>query len=226
MRRRKPLPTRSRRALRRLAVLAALLTVLNGLGIYRVTPWRGVEAIADLCDVEQPEKVCRFYDGTLPVYRFALHYLVDGEDAMMLCTTGFHPLMGWYDRDWCRVETWDGAPVHAGVVSHAQGGKRTVYLFGRVDNGYIDRFTLTFTEVTEGEGGTLERVPHSMDLPASALFRGGNDRRYLLTALDFPWVEDAPFAPQFEDFRILGYDHADNVLADEEVFWRSWSSGR
>ena len=38
MRRRKPLPTRSRRALRRLAVLAALLAVLNGLGIYRVTP--------------------------------------------------------------------------------------------------------------------------------------------------------------------------------------------
>ena len=226
MKRKRKLSTRKRTALRRCGWLAAVVVLASVTGLYRFLPIQAVRVMADLKDIQHPRVVERFYDGSIPVTRFALHYLVDGDDAMMLCTAGYHPLMGWYDRDWCRVETWDGAPVHAGVISHAQGGKRTAYLFGRVDNGYIDRFTLTFTELTEGEGGTIERVPHSMDLPASALFRGGNDRRYLLTALDFPWVEDAPFAPQFEDFRILGYDHAGDVLADEEVFWRSWSSGR
>ena len=220
----KPILTRKQTALRRLALLLAIFLAASALNLVNLLPRQAVEDMADQQDIEHPVVIRRFYDGTLPVTRFALQYLVEGDDAMMLCTTGYHPLGGWYDRDWCRVETWDGAPVHVGLRIHNQGGKRTAYLFGRVDNGHIDRFTLTFTEVTEGEGGTIERVPHSMDLPASALFRGGNDRRYLLTSLDFPWVEDAPFAPQFEDFRILGYDREGKVLADEEVPYQSWST--
>lgn len=220
----KKLPNRTRRIAKRLVLLLLTLAVVNGLGVYCVTPWRSVEIIADVCDVESPEKITRFYDPTLPIHRFALKYLVDGEDAMMLCTTAFHPFMGWYDRDWCRVETWDGAPVHAGLASHSQGEKRVMYLFGRVDNGYITEFTLEFNKLVEGKDGSIQRIPCSVEVPASALFRAENDKRYLLTPMELPEDEDARFYPQFQDFRIIGYDYTGKVLADEEVYWQHWST--
>lgn len=220
----KKIYSRPRRIVKRLVILLLTLMVLNGLGLYRVTPWRGVRAIADLCDVEKPEKITRFYDATLPIHRFALKYLVDGENAMMLCTTAFHPLMGWYDRDYCRVETWDGAPIHAGLASHSQGEKEVMYLFGRVDNGYITEFTLEYNKLVEGKDGGIQRIPCSVEVPASAIFWGENEKRYFLTPMQLPEDADARYYPQLQDFRIIGYDHTGKVLADEEVFRQHWST--
>lgn len=220
----KKLPTRAKRTMKRLTILLLLLAVVNGLGLYCVTPWRSVRIMADICDVEHPEKITRFYDPTLPIHRFALHYLVDGGNALMLCTPAFHPLAGWYDRDYCAVEAWDGAAVHAGLVSHSQGDAEFMYLFGRIDNGYITAFTLHFHELTEGKDGGIERIQRSVSVPADAIFWGENDKRYLLTPIQLPKSENARYFPQFQDLTLVGYDHTGKVLAEEEVFTQHWST--
>lgn len=220
----KKLPTRAKRTMKRLAILLVLLAVVNGLGLYCVTPWRSVRIMADICDVEHPEKITRFYDPTLPIHRFALHYLVDGGDALMLCTSAYHPLAGWYDRDYCAVEAWDGAAVHAGLRMHTQGGKRTTYLFGRLDNGYIDSLSIhAAATVWEKDNTTHYEVTKVFEVPKEAIFRGKNDKRYILCPVD-GLVADASEYVQYRSFRILGYDYSGAVLADEEVNFQSWST--
>ena len=219
----KPILTRKQTALRRLALLLAIFLAASALNLVNLLPRQAVEDMADQQDIEHPVVIRRFYDGTLPVTRFALQYLVEGDDAMMLCTTGYHPLGGWYDRDWCRVETWDGAPVHVGLRIHNQGGKRTAYLFGRIDDASVTALTLRFSQHLFPEGvDSFQEVPHVLEVPREAVFRGENGNRYLLAPITLPSAGEK--YPQFEDFRILGYDREGKVLADEEVPYQSWST--
>ena len=219
----KPILTRKQTALRRLALLLAIFLAASALNLVNLLPRQAVEDMADQQDIEHPVVIRRFYDGTLPVTRFALQYLVEGDDAMMLCTTGYHPLEGWYDRDWCRVETWDGAPVHVGLRIHAQGGKRTAYLFGRIDDASVTALTLRFSQHLFPEGvESFQEVPHVLEVPREAVFRGENGNRYLLAPITLPSAGEK--YPQFADFRILGYDREGKVLADEEVPYQSWST--
>ena len=219
----KPILTRKQTALRRLALLLAIFLAASALNLVNLLPRQAVEDMADQQDIEHPVVIRRFYDGTLPVTRFALQYLVEGDDAMMLCTTGYHPLGGWYDRDWCRVETWDGAPVHVGLRIHNQGGKRTAYLFGRIDDASVTALTLRFSQHLFPEGvESFQEVPHVLEVPREAVFRGENGNRYLLASITLPSAREK--YPQFADFRILGYDREGKVLADEEVPYQSWST--
>ena len=219
----KPILTRKQTALRRLALLLAIFLAASALNLVNLLPRQAVEDMADQQDIEHPVVIRRFYDGTLPVTRFALQYLVEGDDAMMLCTTGYHPLGGWYDRDWCRVETWDGAPVHVGLRIHNQGGKRTAYLFGRIDDASVTALTLRFSQHLFPEGvESFQEVPHVPEVPREAVFRGENGNRYLLAPITLPSAGEK--YPQFVDFRILGYDREGKVLADEEVPYQSWST--
>lgn len=178
MKRQRKTPTRKRTALRRCGWLAAVVVLASATRLYRFLPIQAVYMMADLKDIQHPQVVERFYDGSIPVSRFALHYLVDGDDAMMLCTAGYHPLVGWYDRGWCKAETWDGGALHGGIYIHTQGEQGMCWLFGRVDDGAIQNLTLERTvEPLEGEPYTeVWNIP-----PEDLLEKNG--KRYILTKL-------------------------------------------
>lgn len=179
MKRKRKLSTRKRTVLRRCGWLAAAVVLASVTGLYRFLPIQAVRVMADLKDIQHPQVVERFYDGSIPVTRFALHYLVDGDDAMMLCTAGYHPLIGWYDRGWCKAETWDGGPLYGGIYTHSQGGEGMAWLFGRVDDGTIQSLTLERTvEPLKGEPYT-----EVWSIPRGDLFEK-NGKRYILMKLD------------------------------------------
>ena len=179
MKRKRKLSTRKRTALRRCGWLVAVVVLASVTGLYRFLPIQAVWVMADLKDIQHPQVVERFYDGSIPVTRFALHYLVDGDDAMMLCTAGYHPLIGWYDRGWCKAETWNGEPLHGGIYTHSQGGEGMAWLFGRVDDGAIQSLTLERTvEPLEGEAYT-----EVWSIPREDLLEK-NGKRYILMKLD------------------------------------------
>ena len=217
-------PTRKKTALRRAALLALILLAASVLDLMNLIPRQSVWDMADTRDIQHPKIIETYYDDSLPAARFALQHLVDGDDAMMLCSTGWNLFMGWYDRDWCKVETWDGAPIHAGIRIHSLGELHTADLFGRIDNGYITSLTLTFNAITTPAGQGVVRTPCVIEIPEDAVFRAKNDQKYLLTPIVLPYdLLDVDY-PNFQDFRIIGYDHEGKVIADEEVFCQSWST--
>lgn len=220
----KTLDTRPKRALRLAGRLFTLLVIAALFCGVNLTPRMAVADIADHVDMKGGNTfITAFYDGTLPITRFSRQYLVDGENAILLCAVS-PSVMGWYDRDWCKAETWDGAPVHAGLRMHTQGGKRTAWLFGRVDNGYIDSLSIhAAATVWEKDNTTHYEVTKVFEVPKEAIFRGKNDKRYILCPVD-GLVADASEYVQYRSFRVLGYDYSGAVLADEEVSFRSWST--
>lgn len=214
MNRRAYSPTRKRIALRRCGWLAALVVLASVTGIYRFLPIQAVYMMADLIDIQHPQVVERFYDGSLPVTRFAAHYLVDGDDAMMLCVAGYHPLIGWYDRAWAKAETWDDAALHGGIYIHSQGDKRVCWLYGRVDNDTIQRLTLERTVKHHEEEGYTE----AWNIPTEDIFEKGG-KRYILMKLDMESMWDVG-----NTVHLIGYTSGGQIVKSSEIQARSWST--
>ena len=221
MNKRNKCPDRRRKALRRCALLAAILLFLSVTRLYTPLPGMAIAEAADVCDVENPEVVDWFYDGTLPITRFSLHALVDGERSMMLTAVSFNPLAGgWYYRAFSEAEAWDGSGLYAGVYQHGQDDKAVGYLFGRIDDPEIVTVELTETvqAVLAPESGLHpdDEVTLPVTLKDVPIFeRSGT--RYLLTEIELR--EQSYFT---RGFQLTGYDKDGNAVATIEPHWRYW----
>lgn len=205
---------RKGRALRSLGWLMAIAVLASVLKLYCFLPIQAIHAMADRQDVEKPRVIHRFYDGTLPVTRTALHYLVDGERSMMLCVTGYNLFMGWYDRSYVPVETWDDSVIHAGLYSHQQDEYRVWYLFGKIEDDSIVRLSMQGMSVPQGEEG----IAYSVEIPETDMFEK-NGERYFITRLD----ETALPEYLYETF-ITGYDQSGGLVSTAKVLLHSWGT--
>ena len=206
-------PTRKRTALRRCAWLAALVVLASVLGIYNFVPVQAVWEMADVCDIQHPKTVSRFYDGTLPVTRFAVYNLMDGDDAMLLCRINYHPLTGWYGSTCGKAETWNSDPLHGGIYGETQGGKRICWFYGRVDDRHIQRLSLERT-VKPVEGEPFTEV---WDIPSEDLFEK-NGKWYVLTKLDME-----PRMNALCTYRLMGVTDSGQIVSSE-VESSNWST--
>ena len=216
MSRRKKNIGRKGRALRSLGWLLVIAALASALKLYCFLPIQAIRNMADTQDVENPRVVERFYDGTLPVTRTALHYLVDGDRSMMLCVTGYNVFMGWYDRSFVPVETWDDNEIHAGLYIHQQDERRVVYLFGKIEDESIVRLTMEGFSTPEFE----DRVAYSAEIPPEDIFEKDGER-YFISKLDGEVLE----LPQFlYDVSLTGFDLDGNAVSTVEVLAHSWST--
>ena len=211
-------PTRRRRVKRLLKWIFTVLVIACLYGDYNFAPRQAVSDIADLQDMKENKVYLKcFYDGTLPVNRLGLQYLVENDDALMLCSVNWSPF-GWYDRDWCKVETWDGAPVHAAIRSHSQGERSTHYLFGRMDQKY-PVLTLYYL----GEEGA-RNAQKSVVIPEEDMFCGESGDWYFVTKVEEALVREENiqvFRPR--ELRLCAADGEERV-ADIPVEVQSWST--
>ena len=205
---------RKGRALRTLGWLLVIAVLASTLKLYCFLPIQAIHAIADRQDVENPWVVDCFYDSTLPITRVALHYLVDGDRSMMLCVTGYNLFMGWYDRSYVPVETWDGSGIHAGLYTHQQDEYRVWYLFGKIEDDSIVRLSIQGSSLPQGEEGTV----YSTEIPTETIFEkdGG---RYFVSKLD----ETALPEYLYEGF-VIGFDQDGNAVSTAKVHVHSWST--
>ncbi len=221
MSKRKKCPDRRRTALRRCAWLAAILLFLAVTKLYTPLPGMAVAEAADVCDVKNPEVVDWFYDGTLPITRFSLHALVDGERSMMLTAVTFNPLAGgWYYRTFSEAEAWDGSGLYAGVYQHGQDEKNVGYLFGRIDDPNIVSVELTETvqAVLVPESGLHpdDEVTLPVTLKTEPIVER-NGGRYLLAEME---LRAEPYSTR--GFQLTGYDAEGNAVVTIEPYWRYW----
>lgn len=221
MNKRKKCPDRRRKALRRCAWLAAVLLLLSVTKLYAPLPGMAVAEAADVCDLEGPEVVDWFYDGTLPITRFSLHALVDGERSMMLTAVSFNPLAGgWYCRTYSEAEAWDDSGLYAGVYQHSQDEKNVGYLFGRIDDPRIASVELTerVQAVLVPESGLDpdEEVTLPVELKADPIVER-NGGRYLLAEME---MREEPYYTR--GFQLTGYDANGRPVVTIEPHWRYW----
>lgn len=213
MKKREKQSSRKRTALRRCGLLAAVVVLASAMNLYRFLPIQAVRDMADMNDVEHPKVMRRFYDGTLPVTRFALHYLVDGDDAMMLCVTGCHPLIGWYDRSYAKAETWDGTGLYAGVYAHYQDDASVSYLFGRIDDARIQGLSLRITEEANGK----DPVTQTVKIPEGDIWER-DGKRYFLSELE------QLFLGHSITYQLSGLDGDGRTVQTVEAGVRTWST--
>ena len=206
--------SRKKKALLRALVLAALIAALTLSNAMNFLPRQALRDIADTQNVTEPEVIRSFYDDKLKVYRSARQYLVEGREGLMLCTVGFDPLMGWYDRDWCTVGTNDGNSIHIGYRGHQQGEAYSGYFFGRLDDEKIASVKLRWKD------GEEERW-YEETLSKEAFFRGENGKRYILWESPFQREEATQWLWHLTAY---AYDEENDLLAEEEVHWQSWGS--
>ena len=218
--------TRKQTALRRLGQLLTVVTIVTVYSGASLFPRQAVGDIAEHLDMEKYKDFIEcVYDPSLPETKTALRYLVDNGQAMMLCTVKWDLFMGWYDWDWCKVETWEDAPLHAGLLSHRSDDQFLHYLFARMDDERIAEVALRFDRFSYSADGTLiGKTRSSISIPKDAIFRSENGGRYLLTSVTDALPMDPYNTVRYQEIHLLGYDRAGTVIADEEVRWASWSS--
>ena len=219
MKKQKKRLSRKKRALWNCGWLAVILILASVFQIYRFTPGQAIRAMAERQDVENPKVIHSFYDGSLPVTRFAVHHLVQGDDSLMLCATGWHLLTGWYDRAWATKETWDGTGVYGGVFGHKQDEKRMTYFFGRVDAASVESLTLEveFAYWNEETGEELLRYMRYGFGPEDFFEENGSLYfcKKLQTEEDWDWFNMPTVTCVTGDGR---------TLMAKDVGWRSWST--
>lgn len=134
----KPIVTRRQKALRRTAILAALLVLMTVFDGYKVLPGQAIRYTEETYNLRRTETVSRL----LPPWEMGLFpavvYLSGNENALLLSGVRFHLLYGWMDFGGSPLDCSKDAPIHVGAwLAHrrkGEGDSRAEYLFGRVDD--------------------------------------------------------------------------------------------
>lgn len=206
--------TRKRRALRRSILLVAVIALLTITDLYYFFPMQAVKVMADMKDVEQPVVVKRLYGTELPRNGYTMRYLIDGEQAVMLCTVGYNPFMGWYDGAYSHVEKEKGRTLHAGLETYQKADTVEQYLFGRIDDPEITQLVLLFRVHIDWE---QEYDWQMVTIPKEDLFEK-DGKHYFLSQKDIGFVDGG-----WWEFELHGLNEQGSVIETAEVHWTSWS---
>ena len=202
--------TRKKTVLRRLGLLLSVMLLASSLSGYNFAPRMAVSEIADQEDMKYYKTFITSFPGDTVLKR---NYLVETEEALLFSTVGWTPY-GWMAYEWGKIEAWDDAPLHAGMMSKYTEKGNTHWLYGRVaerpDNLWF------YYEVKEG----LHTSRFGVSVPEADIFQGENGAWYFITA-----IGDRHFDRERQgadgEFRLNAVKGGEK-LADVPVWRQSW----
>ena len=202
--------TRKKTAFRRLGLLMSVLGLSIGLAGYNFAPRMAVSEVADQEDMKYYKTFITSVPGDTV---FKRNYLVETEEALLFSTVGWTPY-GWIAYEWGKIEAWDDAPLHAGMMSRYTEQGNTHWLYGRAQKK-PDNLWFYYRE-EEGNHIDLSGV----SVPEEDVFQGENGSWYFLTK-----IADSHFSREREgadgEFRLNAVKNGEK-LADVPVMRQSW----
>lgn len=216
MKRRKKNLTRKGRVLRLGAGLAVVVLLTSWLDLYDFLPIQTIRGTADAQDIEKPKVIETFCDGSMPGTRISLCHLVQGTDALMFCTTGYNPFVGWYERSWSVVETWEETGLYGGVCSQRKGDEQTVWLFGKIEDEAVKHLAL----VGNVQYGLGAETTYRAEIREEDVFEKDGQRYFLSKLPDFPRTDTI----YVYDARLIGWDEEGETVKSVKAPVRIWGS--
>jgi len=213
---REKLPTRKRVALRRMAVAAVALFLINyfmHLGL--LLPRQAIHEVEERKGTGWTRTIDRIW--VPEIHKTHLAYLSQNEHVTMLSTAYFSPL-GWMPGFGNALDCSGGEPLYAGYTLMNRNERSAMLFFGRVDDPEIERIEIVlYAEEYDSmshavNGREVCRITDVEILEQS-------DRRYFLVKNGEEW----DFA---RDFRPRPHVAAYNA-AGEEIFFveiTNWNS--
>ena len=166
MSRNHPAPSRKRRGLRWLAILAALVLFNTCTGLYPLLPIQAVRAQEEPYGLRDAETVRAVWDGG------RLVYLRQGPTYFSISEASFHLLGGWYATVPLEIPLDSDCPWGAWIAS--SGTEARIVLFGFVPEGEEPPELSIRTaghgaiiELDEGEIQEAERFTPQADIPGA-----------------------------------------------------------
>lgn len=126
--------TRKSWALKLLSILLIVLLLTDVLGLHCSLPIQALHQLIAKEAVGDVDVVKVLYDPDLTPSPIMRYYLCANEDVLMLCSTHFHPLIGWYYGFAAELDLDGPDPVKACYQTFSREGEgQKLYLFGRID---------------------------------------------------------------------------------------------
>ena len=187
------LPSRRKKALRRILIMAVALFVVNGLQHLGLLPRQAVCALEQRAGTGHTAVVAR--DWARPLRKTQLVYLSENEKALLLSDTYF-TLYGWMPGFSDEVDCSAEAPLHAGWRTLGRDGTILWYFYGRVDDPSVTRVDVTLRKQAYDEQSGACPGDVVAETGTEDFFEKGG-YRYFLLRLDDPggdiWERESPW---------------------------------
>lgn len=201
------LPSRRRRALRRVLTAAVVLFLVNEiLGVGYLFPIQGIRRNEERMGTGRTAVICR--ERAPEIYQSLLLYLTENENVTMLSGTNLS-LYGWTEAFGVTLDCTEAAPVHGGWWSMARReGGSLFYVFGRVDDPDIDLLQITLGHSDPQRAGGL-----SWGLEREDFIEKDGQFYFLVRNYPVDWRE----YPSGFTVTVLGSDREGNIRAQMEL---------
>lgn len=211
---RKTLPTRRRRALRRLVLAAAVLLLSNHLlGVGLLLPVQAVRQVEERQGAPHGAVLDRLW--TPEIHRTHLVYLTASEKAVTIADT-YLSVYGWIGGFGWSLDCTTGEPLYAGEMTMYRDEREGTVCcyYGRVDDPTIETVMISvrgelYDETTKT--AYWEEAARLTAEPEDFLERKGY-RCFLLSHIITDWPYDSG-----RHAWATGYDAAGNVVAEFEI---------
>lgn len=172
--------TRKHKAMRRMLICLAALTVFSALHLYTFTPMQGIRYQESQSGTGRTKAVARMLPPKELRLWGTLFYLTANENAVIMTYVRFHPLVGWFDSLGASLDCSEEAAIHAGQWSASHEEAYVQYAFGRVDDPEIQSVEVSVEEVRYRTGEEVREELFRTNPENTSWFQKGDDRYFVI----------------------------------------------
>lgn len=206
---RKKLPTRRKRALKRLLIAAlAMLLVNHFMLLGQLLPIQAIRQVEERQGTGRTRVVTRLHAPE--IYTTMLLYLTENENTTLLAD-GYLSIYGWMAGFGTALDCTEDDPLYAGMVDLSHDDGNVSCFFGRVDDPNIETVAVILFATEVDEMSHLVPGEEIGRLIASELFEKEGRRYFLLRDDGRTSGERRPIPVA------IGYDSAGNEIARMEI---------
>ena len=208
---RTPLPSRKRVALRRIAIAAAVIFCVNFfMHIGLLLPIQAIRQLEEREGARHTSVVTR--DWAPEIHKTHLVYLTENDETTLFGST-YLSIYGWFAGFSVALDCTEEAPLYAGRSYMSRDDGKVWYFFGRVDDPAIETVTVSLC-AEEYDSESHAYTGREVRRLTTAELTEKDGRRYFLLRDSGEWDNDIGSSPRPV---AIGYDSDGNEVARMDI---------